>query len=121
MSLTIRILIALIFLIHTYIFWFQFFAWEKIGQRVFKSFPTELFRDTKILAANQGLYNAFMAAGLGWSLWLDDPIWSVKIAVFFLIGIIIVGVYGAVSAEKRIFFVQALPALIALSLIILNI
>lgn len=120
MSSIIQILIALIAVIHCYIFWFQFFSWEKVGQRVFKSFPPQLFRDTKILAANQGLYNGFMAAGLIWSFWIEDPIWSMNIAVFFLTGVVVVGIYGAVSAERRIFFVQALPALIALMLIILK-
>lgn len=121
MSLTIQILVALTALIHAYIFWFQFFAWERVGRRVFKKFPAKLFSDTKILAANQALYNGFIAVGLSWSLWIDDSIWGLKIATFFLGGVIVIGLYGAFSAERRILFVQVLPALITLILIILKI
>ena len=66
------------------------------------------------MAANQGLYNGFLAAGLIWSLIIGDPIWAQKVAVFFLGCVFVAGAYGALTASKRILFVQAIPALIAM-------
>ena len=66
------------------------------------------------MAANQGLYNGFLAAGLIWSLLIDNAIWSNNVAFFFLACVIVAGVYGAVTTDKSIFFKQALPAIIAL-------
>jgi putative membrane protein len=116
----IKILTALISLQHLYILWFEMFAWESRGHKVFKKFQKEMFAPTKSLAANQGLYNGFLAAGLAWSLLIKDPVWSMHVAIFFLCCVAVAGIYGAVSAEKRIFFIQALPALIALALICFN-
>lgn len=67
MEIIIKILIGLIAFIHCYILWFEMFAWETKGMKVFKSFPKELFSQTKVLAANQGLYNDFIAVGLLWT------------------------------------------------------
>lgn len=66
------------------------------------------------MAANQGLYNGFLAAGLIWSLCISNTVWSIYVAIFFLSCVIVAGIYGAYSASKKIFFVQALPAIIAL-------
>ena len=118
MSILLTIIIVYIALIHLYILWFEMFAWETKGRKIFKSFPDSLFKDTKSMAANQGLYNGFLAAGLLWSLVIDNPTWSVNVATFFLGCVAVAGVYGTVTAERKIFFVQALPALIGLSFIL---
>ena len=120
MDIAIKILVGLIALIHCYILWFEMFAWETRGKKVFKNFPSELFGPTKQLAANQGLYNGFLAAGLIWSLFISNNLWSTNISLFFLSCVSIAGIYGALSADKKIFFVQALPALITIILILIN-
>lgn len=117
MLIVIRIIIALLAVIHLYIMFFEMFAWETRGVKVFKSFPSDLFASTKALAANMGIYNGFLAAGLIWTFFIDDVIWQTNISVFFLLCVVIAGVVGALTAEKKIFFVQACPALIALILI----
>ncbi|MFT5647327.1 MAG: putative membrane protein, partial [Aureispira sp.] len=72
MDIVIKILIGLVAFIHCYIVWFEMFAWETRGKKVFKSFPEELFGQTKALAANQGLYNGFLAAGLIWTFFIQN-------------------------------------------------
>lgn len=114
MKLISNILILLVALEHLYILWIEMFAWTTIGKKTFKSFPADLFEPTKTLAANQGLYNGFLSAGLIWSLLIKNPAWSINVAYFFLSCVIIAGLYGAVTAGKSIFFKQALPAIIAL-------
>lgn len=115
MKLFSQILIALVAFEHLYILYMEMFAWETLGKKTFKSsLAPELFKPTKRLAANQGLYNGFLAAGLLWTFFITDSVWSVNIALFFLSCVIVAGLYGAYSASKRIFFVQALPAIIAL-------
>ena len=120
MKLTIDILIGIVAALHLYFLWFEMFAWTSRGKKIFKNFPKDMFEPTKSLAANQGLYNGFLAAGLIWTFIIQDPVWSTNISVFFLSCIIIAGIYGAFTADKKIFFVQALPALIALILIFLK-
>lgn len=112
-----RILIAIVALEHIYFLWLEMFAWETKGKEVFKMLPAELFEPTKILAANQGLYNGFLAAGLIWALFITNDLWSFYISVFFLSCVSIAGIYGALSASKKIFYVQALPAIVTLILI----
>lgn len=114
METAVKILIAIIALEHLYIMYFEMFAWETIGKKTFKSLPEHLFKPTKGLAANQGLYNGFLAAGLLWTFFISDTTWSNNIALFFLACVAIAGIYGAISASKKIFFVQALPAIIAI-------
>ena len=114
MSLVSIALIALIAALHFYILWFEMFAWESRGPKVFRSFPKDMFAPTKTMAANQGLYNGFLAAGLVWALLISDPIWARNVAVFFLLCVFVAGLYGAATASKRIFYVQALPAVVAL-------
>ena len=105
-------------LLHLYFMWFEMFAWTTRGRKVFKNFPRELFEPTKPLAANQGLYNGFLAAGLIWTFFIQDEIWRTNIALFFLACVTIAGIYGALTADKKIFFVQGLPALLAILLIL---
>lgn len=119
MDLLRIILIAVVALEHLYFLYFEMFAWETIGKKTFRSLAPELFTPTKALAANQGLYNGFLAAGLIWSLVISDQQWSDKVAIFFLVCVIIAGIYGALTASKKIFYVQALPAIIALILVLL--
>jgi len=115
MSLLAMALIALIAALHLYILWFEMFAWETKGPKIFRSFPRDLFAPTKMLAANQGLYNGFLAAGLLWSLVISDPLWAARIASFFLLCIAVAGVYGAATAARRILYVQTVPAVLALA------
>lgn len=118
MELIITILITLVMLLHLYFLWFEMFAWETKGPKIFRHFPKELFKPTKSMAANQGLYNGFLAAGLLWSFFIGDIAWKYNIAVFFLSCVAIAGIYGAVSVSKKIFFIQALPALLGIILIL---
>lgn len=120
MEIVIKILIGLIALIHIYILWFEMFAWETRGRKVFKNFPKDLFGKTKTLAANQGLYNGFLAAGLIWTFFISNGEWATNISLFFLICVAVAGIYGTATADKKIFFVQALPAIIAIVLILLK-
>ena len=116
MSLIACVFVALVALEHLFICWMEMFAWETVGKKVFKgAMPDTMFSATKTLAANQGLYNGFIAAGLIWSLLISDPIWQVYVAIFFLSCVFIAGIYGGLSASKKIILTQALPALIALT------
>ena len=120
MKLLSEILIGLVAIEHLYILWLEMFAWTTSGRKTFKSFPSDLFERTKSLAANQGLYNGFLAAGLIWSLLIQDPLWGHYIAFFFLGCVMVAGVYGAVTVQRSIFFVQALPASVALGATLLS-
>lgn len=114
MHIVAKILVALVALEHIYILWLEMFAWTTRGPKVFAGFPRDLFEPTKAMAANQGLYNGFLAAGLIWSLLIKDVVWSHNIALFFTICVVIAALYGAYSADKKIFFVQGVPAILAL-------
>ncbi|GAB3949171.1 DUF1304 domain-containing protein [Spirosoma harenae] len=114
MNLIAKILIGLVAVEHIYILWLEMFAWTTRGRKTFRSFPSDLFEPTKSLAANQGLYNGFLAAGLIWSLLIQNTAWSIYVAIFFLSCVIVAGVFGALTAQKSIFWVQAMPAIVAL-------
>lgn len=114
MHIVSTVLIALIAILHLYILWFEMFAWTSRGPKIFRSFPKDLFEPTKVLAANQGLYNGFLAAGLIWSLLIKTHPWNLYVAIFFLSCVLIAGIYGAMSSSKRILYVQAVPAALAL-------
>jgi len=120
MEITIKILIGFVALLHLYFLYFEMFAWTTRGRKVFRNFPSDLFEPTKSMAANQGLYNGFLAAGLIWTYFIDDSNWSSNIALFFLGCVAVAGIYGALTVTKKIFFIQALPALIAILLILLS-
>lgn len=119
MNIISKILIIIIALLHIYFLWLEMFAWTTSAKKVFQTIPEDLFEKTKVLAANQGLYNGFLSAGLIWSLFISDEIWSKNVALFFLSCVTIAGIYGAYSASKKIFFVQALPAIITILILIL--
>lgn len=120
MSFASNLLIGFIALLHLYIMWFEMFAWTTRGRKVFRNFPKDLFEPTKPLAANQGLYNGFLAAGLIWSFFIENEQWRTNIALFFLICVAVAGIYGSITASRKIFFVQALPALIAISALLIG-
>ena len=120
MVLASQIVIGFVALIHLYILWFEMFAWETRGPKVFRSFPKDLFPKTKSMAANQGLYNGFLAAGLIWSLIIADPLWSKNVALFFLACVAVAGIYGAMTADKKIIFVQTVPSVIGIALLLLS-
>jgi putative membrane protein len=109
-----NVLISVVILIHLYIMWLEMFAWTTRGKKVFKKYPPEFFEPTKVLAANQGLYNGFLAAGLIWTFFISDAYAQLYVRYFFLLCIAIAGLYGAWSADKKILFVQTLPAALAL-------
>jgi putative membrane protein len=120
MEIAIQLIIGLVAFIHLYILWFEMFAWESRGPRVFKNFPKDLFPPTKAMAANQGLYNGFLAAGLIWTFFICDIAWRDNVALFFLACVAIAGLYGTFTADKKILFVQTVPAMIGILLVLLR-
>jgi putative membrane protein len=113
MHLVTQILIGFVALLHLYFLALEMFFWDKpLGRRVFNLTP-EFATASKTLAANQGLYNGFLAAGLIWSLILGGHE-GFHVAIFFLTCIIVAGIYGGLTVNKRIFFFQAMPAIVAL-------
>ncbi len=120
MDIVLTILISLVALLHLYFMWFEMFAWTTRGKKIFKDFPKELFEPTKSLAANQGLYNGFLALGLIWTFFIEDTLWRFNISLFFLGCVSIAGIFGGISADRKIFMIQAFPALLAILLLILG-
>ena len=120
MKIISEILILFVAAIHFYIVYLEMFAWTTKGKKTFKSFPADLFEKTKGMAANQGLYNGFLAAGLIWSLLIFDPNWSCYVAYFVLGCVMVAGIYGAVTVQRSILFVQTIPATLALMFTILS-
>ncbi len=118
MSTAANVVVALIGLVHVYILVLEMFLWDKpAGLRAFGQTQAAATA-TKVLAANQGLYNGFLAAGLFWGLSLGAAGTSVK--VFFLCCVLVAGLYGAATAAKKILYIQAIPAAIGLALIFLS-
>jgi putative membrane protein len=112
-----NILVALVAALHAYFLILEMFLWDKSqGLKVFRNTP-EKAAITKVLAANQGLYNGFLAAGLIWGLVHTNPGFAFQIKVFFLLCVIVAGVYGAATVSRRILYVQAAPAALALILL----
>ena len=116
MRLAADVMVAIVALLHVYFLVLEMFLWDKpTGLRTFRHSAEEAAA-SKVLAANQGLYNGFLAAGLLWGLSLGVAGTSVK--VFFLGCVIVAGAYGAATVGRKILFVQALPAAIALALVL---
>ena len=106
------VLIGLVALIHVYIVILEMALWETPrGRKAFGTTP-EFAAATKVLAANQGLYNGFLVAGLAWGLWLGDAGFAIK--VFFLGCVAVAGFYGAATVSRRILYIQTVPAGLAL-------
>jgi len=109
---------CLICLLHIYIMTLEMFLWTAPrGRRTF-GLTADFAEKTKALAANQGLYNGFLAAGLVWGLLHPVPEFALQLRVFFLTCVIVAGVYGAATANSRILFVQAIPGLVAIAAVI---
>lgn len=112
-----NVIVALVAILHLYFLVLEMFLWDKpAGLRAFGQ-TLESARASKVLAANQGLYNGFLAAGLIWGLVLGADGRSVKI--FFLACVLVAGLFGAATASRKILFVQALPAAVGLALVLL--
>jgi putative membrane protein len=110
MAVTLVLLVAAL---HIYFLVLEMFLWTKpLGQKVFKN-SQQRAEDTRVLAANQGLYNGFLSAGLIWGLLYPDPFIGKQIQFFFLACVMVAGLYGAYSVGKKVLFVQFGPALIA--------
>lgn len=120
MSTIAGVLVALVALEHLYILWIEMFAWTTKGKEVFRdALPEELFEPTRGLAANQGLYNGFLATGLIWGLTIGDPEWSIRVQVFFLGCVIVAATYGVLRSSRSILIKQGLPAILALLVLLL--
>ena len=112
-----NILVAVVAALHVYFLVLEMFLWTKpLGLKTFRNSP-EKAAESAVLAANQGLYNGFLAAGLAWGLVQSVPAFAFQIKVFFLICVIVAGVYGAATVSRRILYVQAAPAALALILL----
>lgn len=110
--------IALVALLHLLFLVLEMFMWEKpLGKRVF-GMTSQQASETAVLAKNQGLYNGILAAGLIWSFFIPEPAFQRAVQLFFLSAISIAGIYGAATAKPSIFFIQALPALIGIFLLV---
>jgi len=118
MSILATILVALVALIHLYIVLLEMVWWSgPRGQKAFGLTP-EFAQATKALAANQGLYNGFLAAGLIWGLVHPVPEFAWQIQLFFLTCVAVAGLFGAATASRKILFVQTLPAVLAMLAVI---
>ncbi|HEY2560613.1 MAG TPA: DUF1304 domain-containing protein [Caldimonas sp.] len=116
MRLAADVVVVIVALLHVYFLVLEMFLWDKpTGLRTFRHSAEEAAA-SKVLAANQGLYNGFLAAGLFWGLSLGAAGTSIKL--FFLGCVIVAGVYGAATVGRKILFVQALPAAVALALVL---
>ena len=110
-------LVALVAALHVYFLVLEMFLWQKpLGLKTFRNTP-EKAANSAVLAANQGLYNGFLAAGLLWGLVHGTPAFALQIKVFFLLCVVVAGVYGAATVSRRILYVQAAPAALALILL----
>lgn len=114
MALVANILVALVALLHAYFLYLEMFAWTKpAGLKAFGN-TLERAEATKVLAANQGLYNGFLVAGLIWGLIHPQPAFGFQLQIFFLCCVIVAALYGAWSVSRKILFVQGVPAILAL-------
>ena len=118
MTTVVTLLIAFVAFEHFYFLILEMFLWTKPkGIKTFGLKSKEFAEETKVLAANQGLYNGFLSAGLIWSLIIENQ----DISIFFLACVIVAGIYGAYSTKKiRLFYIQSIPAIFAVLLIIFN-
>ena len=110
-ALSLTLLVALL---HVYFLVLEMFPWTKpLGLKTFRNTP-EKAQATRVLAANQGLYNGFLAAGLAWGVWREEP----AVQLFFLGCVLVAGVFGGLTASRKILRVQALPALVAILVVL---
>jgi len=117
MTFVANCLVALVAALHVYFLVLEMFLWTKpLGLKTFRN-SIEKATESAVLAANQGLYNGFLAAGLVWGLFHSSPGFAFQIKTFFLLCVIVAGVYGAATVSRRILYVQAAPAALALILL----
>jgi putative membrane protein len=110
-------LVAVVAALHVYFLALEMFLWTKpLGLKTFRN-SIEKAAESAVLAANQGLYNGFLAAGLVWGLFHSAPAFAFQIKTFFLLCVIVAGIYGAATVSRRILYVQAAPAALALILL----
>lgn len=120
MDLLISILVLFVALEHLGFLYLEMFMWTKqSGRKIFGNTKEEA-EITKVLAANQGLYNGFISAGLTWGVFHPTPELSNQIVLFFLLCVVIAGIYGSITAKRSILYIQALPAFITTILVIVN-
>ncbi|MFC8451048.1 DUF1304 domain-containing protein [Kitasatospora sp. NPDC057223] len=117
MQTTANVLVGLVAALHAYILVLEMFLWERRPGRELSGFDAATARLTAPLAANQGLYNGFLSAGLVWGLIAADPTGH-RVQVFFLSCVVVAGLYGAATANRRILFAQALPGALALAAVL---
>ncbi|BBC38843.1 uncharacterized protein SGFS_101370 [Streptomyces graminofaciens] len=117
MEILANVLVALVAALHVYILVMEMFLWQKKPGMSFHGLDAEMAQRTAALAANQGLYNGFLAAGLVWGLIAGDPT-GYRAQIFFLGCVIVAGVYGAATANRRILVAQALPGALALAAVL---
>jgi len=113
-------LIALVAIEHLYFMYLEMFAWTRNRTRRAFGTTAEFAEASKSLAANQGLYNGFLAAGLVWSLVHPDPLIARQLQVFFLACVIVAAIYGGITVKRSILLIQGLPAALALALVSLR-
>ncbi|MFI5998194.1 DUF1304 domain-containing protein [Streptomyces sp. NPDC051362] len=118
MQTVANVLVGLVAALHAYILVLEMFLWEKKPGLGLHGLDSEMARATVPLAANQGLYNGFLAAGLAWGLIAADPT-GFHVQVFFLCCVVVAGVYGTFTANRRILIAQAVPGAVALSAVLL--
>jgi putative membrane protein len=112
-----KVLVGIVAALHVWFLVLEMFLWKTdVGVKVFKK-PKEFLIESAPLAMNQGLYNGFLAAGLVWSFFIDDPAFAFQTRVFFLGCVVVAGVFGAATASASILVIQALPGAIALGLV----
>ena len=120
MSVLTESLVAIIAVMHFGFLVLEMFLWTKpLGLKVFRN-SSEKAKSSAVLAANRGLYNGFLAAGLLWSLVNHDSGFAIQLQFFFLSCVLVAGIFGALSVSRRILYIQALPAAVGLSLLLLN-
>jgi putative membrane protein len=118
MARVANIVVALVAVLHLYFLVLEMFLWTKpLGLKTFRNSPEKAV-DSAVLAANQGLYNGFLATGLIWGLVQPNPAFAFEIKLFFLLCVIVAGLYGAATVSRRILLVQAAPAAIGLILLL---
>lgn len=115
-----NLLISAIALLHFLIAYVEMFAWTSLGPKMFASLPADMFEPTAAMAANQGIYNAFLAVGLVWALWITDQVWRRNVATCFLLFVAAAGLFGALTVSITILYVQTVPSVIALILLFLG-
>ncbi len=115
MNILANILVGIVALLHFGFLYLEMFLWDKPRGRRSFNMTEEFAKQSKTLAMNQGLYNGFLAAGLIWGIFAGDAT-----KIFFLGCMVIAGVFGALTVSKRIFYIQAVPAILALLVVLIS-